>query len=604
MYSVEILEPYKIVPVGPAFEMPEFSVIVGKNGSGKTHFLESLVNRQCSKLLKNGNNLEVYNYISFGNMFPSVDAVFNSNQLRNLSDELWGSIESYQIRFQKMNKSEELIKEYDFLKNQKPFRASYESEYALEILRMANKDGVRIKELSREKAEAYVDILGSYNRSNFFGANLSKIFKTYSIRIRENDFKNYLHSTGGNSESGLTATEFESKYGPKPWEVVNTILGNMGLAFQAIPPKDTDPSGEYRLKFTDSISGTHLFEADLSTGERALLSLGLAMFSADRSKAKPQIIFLDEPDAPLHPEFSALLIRTLQEELVGKAKIPVIMTTHSPSTIAACPEGAIFEMDRKSGRPQKVSREYALDLLSSGIPHLRVSTEARRQVFVESKYDVDFFTRIFNALNNSQNFGFEPVFLEPHTGTTNCEDVKNIVQSLMDSGSDLVRGVIDWDGKSQENGNIFVLGECGRYAIENYILDPLFIALSLVNQDKKKLSDLGLEKDVRYSNIVNELTPEDAQIIADSILTLAGIAIQNTVSCLLLNGWDAKRPKEFLEMRGHDWEALLIEKIPELQAMIKGRKEEDKLKKPVLGVIEDFPQFLPKEVLTTLQKLK
>jgi predicted ATP-dependent endonuclease of OLD family len=67
---------------------------------------------------------------------------------------------------------------------------------------------------------------------------------------------------------------------------------------------------------------------------------------------KTSLLLLDELDAYLNPVMSKMFIEIVNDILVKKFKIQVIMTTHSPSTVAYTPEENLFWMENgKIDRP-------------------------------------------------------------------------------------------------------------------------------------------------------------------------------------------------------------------------------------------------------------
>jgi hypothetical protein len=84
--------------------------------------------------------------------------------------------------------------------------------------------------------------------------------------------------------------------------------------------------------------------------------------------------------------------------LVERYKVRVIMTTHSPSTIALAPEGSIFEMSRTSPRIRPSPGKYhTIGLLTAGLVVVSPNT---RFVLVEDQDDVEFYDVIRNILTD------------------------------------------------------------------------------------------------------------------------------------------------------------------------------------------------------------
>jgi predicted ATPase len=57
MMRVEITKKYKSIPAGVVFDIPNFCVITGKNGSGKSHLLEAMSSSETSSIKDSGATL-------------------------------------------------------------------------------------------------------------------------------------------------------------------------------------------------------------------------------------------------------------------------------------------------------------------------------------------------------------------------------------------------------------------------------------------------------------------------------------------------------------------------------------------------------------------
>src|SRR5690606_16975334 len=125
---------------------------------------------------------------------------------------------------------------------------------------------------------------------------------------------------------------------------------------------------------------------------------------------KPDLLLIDEPDAPLHPSMSKKMVEILKNKIVELSEIPVIITSHSPTTIICCDGSAVYKMERGTPIPIKTSVQDAIETLSSDIPFLKISNDNRRQVFVESKYDVKYYELITNILNRIETIPSEPIY--------------------------------------------------------------------------------------------------------------------------------------------------------------------------------------------------
>jgi energy-coupling factor transporter ATP-binding protein EcfA2 len=297
----------------------------------------------------------------------------------------------------------------------------------------------------------------------------------------------------------LTKEDFEKKYGPKPWVLINEMMAGAGLSYRVNNPEGQERDDDFHLQLSDVDRNIEVQVKDLSTGERVLMSLALAIYNTNEDSMRPDILLLDEPDAALHPEFSKVLLKSINESIVQKAGVKVVISTHSPTTVALSEESWLYQMEYGQ-YPHKVTKKQALNILLKDLEPLRVSVENRRQVFVESRNDVGYYENIFPLL--PKNGVIVPQFLPACTKIgSNCQDVIEIVKALHDRGNDLVYGIIDYDNHNSNEDNIFVLGEGNRYAIDNYVLDPLYVALLLIRDKKDTFEDV--EQNIKFSSLHN-----------------------------------------------------------------------------------------------------
>lgn len=587
---------HKSIPRGLTFDIPNFCILTGRNGSGKSHLLEAIAGRSAAKVFNNGVELTAIHHVGFNGLNPQVDEQCDSNQVMGNLSNVWNQIQNiinqYQYEINRGQTFNNIVTEYLPRHGQNPWLHSI-------IARLLTLSGKSFEKLTQNDLFQHISFVDITQNQLFF-SQCAMIFKGYHSRQIKNQFAQFRASQDpALSIPFLSKEEFLTKYGPPPWELVNEILLRAELPYEFTSPDMEDFELPYRLRLVDKKKNVDIAVNDLSSGEKVLMSLALAIYNTQEGGAKPQLLLLDEPDAPLHPHFSKLLIDTIVETIIKKAGVNVIITTHSPSTVAMAPEGSVFEIDRDSKTPRMVSNSLAIQILTEGINFLKVSYEKRRQIFVESKYDVEYLQRLQNLLSRKYTFEYQPIFLEPHSGTSNCQDVISIVEKLRSSGSDLAYGIIDFDLKNQSSPTVFVLGDGIRYAIENYILDPIYIALALIRYGKKSFNDFGITGKNVYTDAAS-LNQSECQLLIDNFLISIGISINNIESITLENGFTVNYPQEFLSHNGHSYEEKLKALIPELNAISKGHGD-SVLKLGLLQVIEEFPQYLPVELATTFR---
>lgn len=596
---IHIRTPHKSIPRGLNFELPDFCVLTGINGSGKSHLLEALADTNKSTIIKDGNALLNIVHVGFNGLSPQISEQSDSNQVIQSINQFWGQVQGVIAQYNQMvSNGNEYNKETvitQFLRNYVQHKPT-----ALGVAKILKATGKEIDQLKQEDISSDL-IFAQAMHGQLFSSQIALIFKAYHTRFVKNEIAEFRSMKHGSAIPFLTTEEFKNKFGPPPWELINDILIRAGLPYQVTNPEADDHELPYYLKLIDAQRNIEISVNDLSSGEKVLMSLALAIYNTGVGGVKPDLLLLDEPDAPLHPHFSKLLIEVLLETVVQRAGVSVVFTTHSPTTVAMSPDGSVFEVSKDSKIPQMVSNAHAVELLTEGLSYLRVSYDKRKQVFVESKYDVLYFERLYNLLKRKYEFDYVPVFLEPHSGTSNCTDVISIVDKLRGSGGDLAYGIIDYDGGNRSNDAVLVLGNGARYAIENYILDPLYLALALIRYGRKTFSDFGVAGKSTYMEASN-LSEAECQQIVNSILQSISIPLVDLKAATFINGQVVNYPVAYLLHQGHDYEKKIAATYPELQTVSRGRGDSG-LKLGVLQIIEELPQYLPVEVVKTFSIL-
>ena len=331
------------------------------------------------------------------------------------------------------------------------------------------------------------------------------------------------------------------------------------------------------------------------------MSLALSIYNSNEEMARPDVLLLDEPDAPLHPEFSKVFISAVIESIVKKAGVKVIISTHSPTTVAIAPEDSLYRMDKILGHPQKTTKEQAISILIQDLENVRLSFDNRRQVFVESNYDVQYYNRIFRRLLSPMTTF--PQFLPPRSSNgANCDEVSGIVNALRGIGNDLVYGIKDFDNKNHSSDFILVLGEDKRYAIDNYIFDPIYVGFLLVRENIIKTENIDGLPSITYVAL-SKLKYEEVQILVDYIIKELGLWSDNTVNYDVQDGKTFKATSEYFTIQGHSLEEKIKDKWPKLKSIARGG--DNILKNHMLDtVIQDYPQYLSMDFVELFTKIK
>ena len=588
--KVQVKKAYKSIRAIQDIELPDFVVMTGKNGSGKSHFMSAMANAEnCTVFDRDGKLLSQIKYIPFNGLNPHVDEKCEYLGLTNARKEAWRSVTR-------------LIAEYQQIR-QVNRRMSFE-QYVLSDKgrkKKLGKLGVLVNwNLESITEELFVD---NYEISSdeIFSSQFASIFKLYHVRFVENKFNKFLNETEGQQNNVLSDEEFERLYGPKPWELINTMLSRAGLSYKVNHPKDgCNKELDFTLNLTDVNTGTVIQVNDLSTGEKVLMSLALSIYNTKEETARPDVLLLDEPDAALHPEYSKVLVEAILESIVNEAKVKVIISTHSPMTVAIAPEESIFLMDKTVSKPIKITKRQGVSLLTKDLDNVRLSFENRRQVFVESAYDAQYFSRIISQI--CMDFPTVPQFLPPKSSSgSNCDEVSSIVNALRGFGNDLVYGIKDFDGKNHSSDCVFVLGENKRYAIENYVFDPIYVAFLLIREGALRTEDIGLSP-LSYVQL-NLLDDLDIQKMIDYVITRLGLSSINQIKYKVQSGKEFVATREYFMFRGHDLETKIKDTWRGLNKVAHGG--DNMLKNYVLDhVWRDYPAYISVDFVDLFMKIR
>lgn len=606
---IEIIKDHKSIKKNTAFYLPNFLVLTGKNGSGKTQLLEALVNSQISKISDHIGVIthENIRYIPFNGLVPNVTEFCDSNAVNQNFKSLWSVFSNAKNNLELNIKNNVKQNKYytvdDFLNS-----SSIPDKNQKEVVkRILEKIDTPVRDVTESQFKKHFDLRNQLS-TDVFNSNLALIFKSYYNKYDENQYELFLKtSSRPYNYEPYTDDEFREIFGPKPWELINDIFELAKISYRINAPeghRDLD----YRARLKNITTGTEISFNDLSNGEKVLVSMALSIYNVTENKIKTQLLLMDEPDAPLHPEYSKIFLEVIKKYIVEKAGVKVIITSHSPTTIAACTDIPVYEMCKINRIPFPKTKNEAIEILLDGLNSIRVTSENRRQVFVESIYDVDYYENLFNILNKEQPFEIYSHFLAPKSKKeegSNCEDVKKIVNTLTSFGNDLVYGIVDYDNKNKNENKILIIGDGKRYSIENYILDPLVLGFLLLRENIVFPLDMGLEEKSTFTKL--DKYQHDYQKIIDFVLKKINLHSSNKVNSLYYGNFSLELSTEFVNHQGHKLEELVLEAWPQLnQIKAINRNLGDKaLKLHIIErVLTEYPEIISQDIVETFLCIK
>ncbi len=386
-------------------------------------------------------------------------------------------------------------------------------------------------------------------------SNLAAIFVAYRVKRAES----LENRTPGFDKNGLPI-------GPPPWEVVNESLKVTGYPYSISDPTNVSFTEHYELMLVDTTSGVEIRPNELSSGEQVLLQLILWLYSSNKKDVFPKLLILDEPDAHLHPSMTAQFLDVISEVLVRKHGVRVMMTTHSPSTVALAPDGSVFQMERGSHAITPAEdRAAIINILTAGL--VTVSA-ASRFCFVEDDEDVEFYNTILeiltdvgpsrdrHAIRNAPSLVF--IAASVGSGGDKISGGKTIVEKWIGKLNSpplttTFLGVIDRDVDNKSKDRIKVIG---RYSIESYLLDPINVfGLLLENGTPPSVPEVRItsgDEHLLRSFPENSIQAITNVIVSEVERVNASLDKSGQVQIEYTNGVKISVPNWVIDRRGHD----------------------------------------------------
>ncbi len=361
--NLKAKENYKNIKKGFEWNnIPQFAVITGENGSGKTALLEqinSISNSDTSK------NQQIFN-----NQIQSQIKYFD-----NIKFELEGDCSI-------INENMEILKEdyENAIESGQNGKKDFYKQYVPYFERHKMRQHKFLK-MNKDEFYKWLDSINDINLESkptiFDEELLLNTFVNYFIK-----FENRKRDLEKQYQDKLVKEIYdmvENKVGKNPLDKINEILD------------------EYYNKYKLEIIMENLYEIkliciekqnnisvplnELSLGEQIIISL--IMWQYENTTLNSTILLLDEPDAHLNPKMAKKIINILKNVVVKKFDCQVIMTTHSLSSVAYCKDEDLFFME--NGKIRQIDKKEAIEKLSDGIMTFDVAMSVVAQVQKSNK---------------------------------------------------------------------------------------------------------------------------------------------------------------------------------------------------------------------------
>jgi ABC-type transport system involved in cytochrome c biogenesis ATPase subunit len=583
---------YSISELVSAEELSNFIVLTGLNGAGKSNLLQAITDGAIA--IAGMTQPPTYvRMFSISQFVSAQDSQQTPAGLSNSHIQLFETVKGGRaLTLPPNNLPAEQLEQA--LRNT-AVNSGLITEVALN--RMIEKAAKPLEEFTIEDFRNFAPLI--IGRRDPFQVSATEIFLSYHARRNRNDMERWFVSQGRTDVTPLVDEDFLAIYGPPPWELLTDTLRAMGLQYSFVAPEGSEENRSYIAQLLDHETDTLIPIDRLSSGEKTLLTVALTMYSGNRldgATEMPRVLLLDEADASLHPSMVKSLVQVLSELFCETYGVKVILTTHSPSTVAVAPEESLYVMRRRTNpRLVKSSRDDALKSLTVGLPTLSVSMDNRRQVFVESEYDEDCYLALFSLIRSRLQSPFSLEFIASgRGGQGNSIAVRHLVTSLRNSGNSSVMGVLDRDERGgAPDGIVF---SANRYALENLVLDPLTLGIYLLRERIVANAEMNLPSDLRHFNI----SDVHAQAIIDYVVGRVDLGESDPLVTQVgyLDGFRGMVPEVWLSTPGHVLETAITDAFLPLRALGKG------LKLAVVNrAMADLPGFVPTDVESLFREL-
>ncbi|MBL7858118.1 MAG: ATP-binding protein [Cyclobacteriaceae bacterium] len=595
-------------------DVPKLAVVTGLNGSGKSQLLE-LVHSAYSHVSSDKNSNGVYKSTEFEMRLEGIS--FQRQSVLN-----WQSrgghfqFEHYNFSYSDLEETVNLIMHLiNPPANVKSKPEEQESSYEY-----SQRGFNRVRYLIDQKKDRIITALSERSgkqKSELLEEDIlfylpeDIIFEDYDLINSDSlDMVFYLHMYRRISLE--VNNEDASKLGRAPWTILNEVLNSAGLPYSFSHPDEKpiraifrnplnrNSSYKFKIKLFN-LQGVEIGLTNLSSGERVILSLAMLLYYFQHRDVRLNLIVLDEIDAHLHPSLTKQFFEVVNENIIKNYGASVLMATHSPSTVALAPESSLFAIEKGEDTTiiTSVTKDAAINLLTAGVPSLSINYENRRQIFVESKYDAEYYDTLYQILRTMLPNGVSLNFISSGvSGRGNCDQVISIVKELNGFGNKSIFGIIDWDKKNSSTRNVRVLGEGKRYSIESYIFDPALMGFLLWREKILTTEDFGLDSSYTYLDF-KSLTSDKVQQITDVVLARIKSKFDdindNTIFVAKYqNGLSINLPNWYLLNYGHDLPDFYLDTFPQLRRF----HGENGLRKAVINnTIPDIPGFVPADLV-------
>lgn len=322
MIKISFNKKYKSFPNLSEYSFEgDLVVLVGDNGSGKSHLFEIITQKNSDGFSSNTffdeDALVAKENIIVKTFQPSLaDTAADSNFLNTVTEILFNY-------YQNGNIDSNFSNSIDIFKG---------ALSGVDVEKIRTRDlylQAEVKEELRGNLRRVKDLHLKWQPNDIFSSqNISTIFREYAIS-RARYCKQQKVLTYQDSE------KLFSKDHPEPWRILNNLFEKLGFEYRFKSDYETDDD-DFKQNITlFNKKGEKLKYgiSELSSGEKQIFSLVTSAFNlANIYNSNPKLLLLDEYDATLNPSLVDAYFIILKDFYLDRGH-KVIMASHSTDTI-------------------------------------------------------------------------------------------------------------------------------------------------------------------------------------------------------------------------------------------------------------------------------
>ena len=505
MVQINFKAPYLSIKDLKSAELPDFTVLIGRNGIGKTQLLEAMQKGQVAVSNFLPSDIKMYNLSSFRPQDSGMASWGDSSFPERTAQKYFSSSRKGDLPLVEVaeNIFEEIVNAFNLTEGSDN-RCQFEDELRSKISSLTSYGGFPMLETSNalrtycqkiqrevighirldgnsrnrtsltEPAVLFIltlkltgklphevcreDILRAANYEGEPIANsLSHVFTRYKV-----EQFSWAHSQGEKSEKSFKSlmSQYRKKNLP-PWITLRKYLDQMREAagdpelfnFEFSDPKAdqidfvSHSSYLFETRLTNKATGESYSTQTLSSGEKILMSLCLASFNQSIGRQLPKLVLLDELDTVLHPSMISALISGLKTLFVEKGT-PIIMATHAVTTVAMVEEGEIYRVVRSNNEIElkPATKSEAVFELSEGI----ATIDTGLKIASSGVADITILTEGKNALHLKR---WVNLFYSP-------DKVEVFDDLLNKTGKDQLKTYGQFLAKMKTNSHFLIVWDC------------------------------------------------------------------------------------------------------------------------------------------------